>query len=454
MSAFSNNKLLVSLGILSTLLILMLNSNVFYWADDYAILNEINDFGVYQRCISGFYNWDGRYMTPAAFFQGVFLSTLPVGVITLIWNLCFLLSGFLLYFIIKRELAIPNRTVFYLPLLICTIFWLGSYPHIAQTVYWATGGVYSFNLLIGAIWLYWFYGIKTPYSYANRILFLLLTILIGLTTQNLTVGLMTLLLLEIVSDSLKKENGDLKFNLLLLLLIFAGTLFISTAPGNFVRLNEIDASSDISLVRIFRNFVLILYIYLKISAVLILLSLCAAIVWLTESGKKISFTIRNVLVLPKTKWQNAAFIDNYKFLAAAVSTILPLVTIPDVASPRTAIYFMFFLFLFLVKWVTVYGASPASGNKTGILRTVTVCILFCSVIVFTIFNFQKGLVLKSEITKREKILKNSKNRTVVIPLIEESLKPPCYDFREFRGNDDWALEAQREYFGIQKIILE
>ena len=86
--------ILNSIAVIILLIILSLNLNTFYWADDYAILNEVENLGLYKRCLNGYYNWDGRYLTIGAFLQGFFLNYLPVQIVILIWFLLFLLSGY------------------------------------------------------------------------------------------------------------------------------------------------------------------------------------------------------------------------------------------------------------------------------------------------------------------------------------------------------------------------
>ncbi|ESU24754.1 hypothetical protein FEDK69T_03060 [Flavobacterium enshiense DK69] len=452
------NSLPVITGFLTLFLILALNFNTFYWADDYAILNEINKLGIFQRCVHGYYAWDGRYMTTAAFLQGAFLELLPVEMITLFWNGCFLLSGIILSFIIKEEtkskFAGPNKL--YLPILIAIAFWLGSYSHISQTIYWATGGVYSFNLLLGAVWLYCFYKIQRSNVLTARISFIFFTIFIGITTQNLTIGLITLLLLTILYDFLRKEKSNIRFNALLLLIIIGGTVFLSAAPGNFVRIKEINnnaAIEGVTLWIIIKNSLFALATYLKLSFFLILLAISSGFVYICQSSNKVSATIRNIIFIPKTKEQLIAFIDTYKYLIVALSTILPFITMPEVVSPRTAIYFMFFFFLFVVKFISDFSVIHANSKENYFSNSIVYAVYFTA-FCFIAYNFNKGIILKTEIAKRESLLKNSKNKVVLIRKIDENLKSHCYDFRDFRSNDDWAVEAQKEYFGIQNIIIE
>ncbi|ESU18918.1 hypothetical protein FCR2A7T_23240 [Flavobacterium cauense R2A-7] len=451
------NILLIITGLLAITLILLLNINTFYWADDYAILNEINDLGIYQRCIHGYYAWDGRYLTPAAFLQGVFLETLPVEIITLIWNACFLLSGILLFYVIKEETKdySDSSDKIYLPFLVAVIFWLGSYRHIGQTIYWATGGVYTFNLLLGAVWLLLFYKIQKTSLAGLKFGFLLFTLFIGLTTQNLTIGFITFLLLTIVNDYLKNEQKNCIYNGVLLLIIVGGTLFLSLAPGNFVRAEEINNSAfkDISLWMLVRNTAFALVTYLLFSFILIIISVLAAFVYVFQNGRTITPVFKKLIFIPKTKEQGIAFIATYKYLIVALSTILPFITMPEVVSPRTAIYFMFFLVIFIFKFIHQLAVVPLNKKETK-ATSVIAYILFFSVFCFVIYNFQRGKTLKAEVKKRELLLKNSKNKEIRLRRIDENLKSYCYDFRDFRGNDDWAVEAQKIYFGCIEIRIE
>jgi hypothetical protein len=236
------------------------------------------------------------------------------------------------------------------------------------------------------------------------------------------------------------------------LIIIAGTVFLSTAPGNFIRINEINSSAfrDITLEIIIRNFAFTLATYLKLSFFLIFLSVLAGFVFINQSNNRISLTIQNIVFIPKTKEQFIVFIDINKYLIVALSTILPFITMPEVVSPRTAVYFMFFLVIFMFRFITQISVIQLNLNENT-RTSVIAYTLFSAAFCFIIYNFCKGHKLNTEITKRELLLKNSRNKTVSIKKIDEKLKSYCYDFRDFRGNDDWALEAQRIYFGIKKI---
>ena len=59
--------ILVFLAFSTIIMILLLCINTFYWADDYAFIIDLRKFGILQKCIDGYYNWDGRFFTLASF---------------------------------------------------------------------------------------------------------------------------------------------------------------------------------------------------------------------------------------------------------------------------------------------------------------------------------------------------------------------------------------------------
>ena len=92
-------------------------------------------------------------------------------------------------------------------------------------------------------------------------------------------------------------------------------------------------------------------------------------------------------------------------------------------------------------------------QENRMLHIITYSLFFVT-FCFIIYNFQKGVVIKTEIAKREQFLRKSKNKEVSVKKIDENLKSYCYDFRDFRNNDDWAVEAQKIYFGCAEIRVE
>lgn len=123
------------------------------------IMISNKEWGVLGACVEGFMKYDGRMISPASILQHAFLYYFSIEWITLIYNLLFLYSGFVIAVILQKELQINfrnNQNRYFHGLLFTISFWLGSYGHLSETVYWATGGGYTLVLFFMAIWILMF----------------------------------------------------------------------------------------------------------------------------------------------------------------------------------------------------------------------------------------------------------------------------------------------------------
>ncbi len=171
----NQTKTLLFLAGFIILLILSICINTFYWADDYALLNNLNKIGILQHSIEGYLTWDGRMLTLSAFVQCFFLKNLPIQLITFLWSLCFFTSGIMIFYIINQELQLKIINKYQkslIILLLAIVSWLGAFIHFSETIYWGTGGCYSFGLMLGSIWVFGFLKIqKVKISFFLKIIF-------------------------------------------------------------------------------------------------------------------------------------------------------------------------------------------------------------------------------------------------------------------------------------------
>lgn len=428
------------LYILLFVIVILLNLNSFYWADDYAILNELKEFGVFKRCLNGYLTWDGRYLTPASFIQGYLLNYLPIQLITLIWTCLFLASGFLLVKILENENLMffkekSHKLLFYLFVILA--FWFSSSKHLSQTVFWATGGVYTFNLFIGALWLYLF-TIKNK-SKQNLIFLVLISVLTALTTQNLILTLLIFLIIK----SFSKEG--LFINTLLFIILLSGLLFLNFAPGNKLRVNEIDSNliDNINGITLFKNLALVTFQYLKHS-IFLFLTLLIVIAFFNKN-----INLKQYFFLPKNKKQFITLLQQNIYLIVAISTIIPFILIPSLASERTSIYFVFFFILYIFKILSDSNIE-IFNNRNAIKHLSFVLILT----VFYSYNFILGFQLKNKLTDRATVLKEATEKTVTIKLIDKNEMPTLFRFREIKDQNDWVLSEIRKHFNCKEILIE
>ncbi|WP_310555628.1 DUF6056 family protein [Flavobacterium sp.] len=455
-------KLVSFFSLIVIISILLLNLNTFYWADDYNFMVDLETNGILQNCIKGYFNWDGRFLSLAAFFQGFFLKYIQIEFVTLFWSLCFLGSGLFLYKIITLELnfskAKSNHKIIFF-IVTSLILWLGSYSHLFETIYWGTGGVYSLDLLLGALWIYIFLRFqKNNFSIQSKILFFLFSIIIGSTTQNLSVAVITLLLITMCIDFLDSKKTSLKYNSLLLLALIFGLLFIVLAPGNFKRMDNIENlnTSYISFWSIIKGFLTVLLSYSKRALLLVILAAIGAIAIRFQSCSRQENqedSTQVISIKQKSKW----LLTQLKWLLVALSTITPFAFMPQMASHRTTIFFLFFIQIFVYYIVLSFKSKEAIYVSSKRFQTSIVLLLLIISLsgIFAGYNLKKGLILKEVITERENILKKSENKVVIIKLINPSLKSRCFNFNDFniqnKTGTDFIQTGQEKYYKVKKI---
>ncbi len=465
------NKFFLAFALFIFVMILSLSFNAFYnGGDDYNFMMDLKDNGVFYNCFRGYFDWDGRFLTSGALIQAVTLLYLPIELTVLIWSFCFLFSGILIYYVVIEEsnLEILKKDKhFFLLFLIPIIFWLGSFKHLSETVYWGTGGVYSYDLLIGAIWVLIFLKIeKVKINSIKKIAFIFFSFIVGASTENLTIALITLGLLSYIINFLKKQKTKniVDFSILGLVL---GLLFIALAPGNFLRLNALNqiASTDFFLFYIFKNYINCLLHYAYWTSILCFLSLIFSIATLLfiHLNLKISFKL-NFYKL-NNKENLIRFLKDFKWLFVALSTLVPFITIPEVVSSRTSIYFMFFMMIFVIVFsLNSFFKMSSAKNEFKTLKKNFVFTRFIFLVLlllssfFIFYNHYKGFHLKNEISKRELLLKNGKNKIVNLKLIDTKFNSPLYKFNDYIENGSetkkWIIESQERYFKTKISIAK
>lgn len=464
------SKLLLFLAVITIFSILLLCINTYYWADDYNFINSLNSKGIFQHCLDGYQNWDGRMLSLGAFVQAYFLKNLPIAIITLIWSLCFLSSGIVFYYIIHQEFQFNSTNKYYKFLIISVlvvVFWLGAFMHFSETIYWGTGGFYSFVLLLGALWVLGFLRIqKVKISFLHKLLFLFYSIVVGGSTQNLTIALLTLVFIYLVYYRLKKLKSINNFNFLILLFLLSGFIFIMLAPGNAIRMEEagVHDLSKITIIMIVKNLVFVFAHYLYYSILAIFLTVLGTYGIFCLLNPTMKFDKVKKINFPNTKESFANFLLDIKWLLLALSTILPFFIIPNLIAKRTVIFFVFFLMLFACSFCyhlfqKSFKNEKGQLDKHGFFRSnFSFLFILISALFFAFYNFNKGIVLKQNITEREHLLEKSKGKTVYLKLINQDLTSPCYRFSDFFINvpdkDNFIKSGQELYYGVKIVVVE
>lgn len=454
-----NIKYLTFFAIFNIVLILLLSLNSFYQSDDYSYMIDLKQNGVIDNCINGYYNWDGRFLSLGAFVQGFCLLYLPVELIVFIWSLCFLTSGFFAFLILDLELKFKfenNSTKILVILILILAFWFGAHTHFCETIYWATGGAYSFALLLGAMCTYFF--LKLQVSKTNFIVktcFLVFAFIVGGSTQNLSLPILTLIFIHIILDFLNAKKDNFGFNILLLISALAGLIFISTAPGNMFRVKAVnyDYQSQLNVLLLIKNYCYVLAKFLLRSILSIILATLLGFFIALLSNKSFDFLSKDFILIPKTKSKFSFFLQTYKWFFVAISSAIPFIIIPDFSGKRTVIYFQFFIIIFICSFVFKFFTVNQSANKKFVFnyQSLFICLLSIGTF-FLFFNNYKSSLLKSKIIERENILKKSRGKIIHLKLIDSNLSSPSFNFADFKDDSDFIKVSQESFFGVKIIV--
>ena len=453
-------KILFGIAFLCIVMIMSLSFISFYNnGDDYSFLNELHKNGVLNNAIIGYNTWDGRFLSLSWLLQQVAFVYCSVQTMVFFWSLCFVSSGFLLFYSISSESTIgiisPVKKAFFI-LFLALLFWLSSITHFSQTIYWATGGVYSFNLFLGALWIILFLKFqKEEFNNYEKGLYILFSLLVGATTINLAIGLITLVLLTLWIDYLSNKKQKNNLNFLVLALLIIGLLFVLVAPGNFLRaaeINKMNGQNELNW-NVISNYFSVLFLYIKWSSILIFLSVLGGIIFIWMTKRNIEF---------KFKYSLLGFLNQTKWLWVALSTITPFVALPTIASPRTVIYFMYFLMIFIV--VTLINFSKESLVDTKVLKQKSAMAFLISFVIIGIsiwfigYNFEKGIALKNAIAERDALLQESKNKIVYLKPLNPNLNSFCYKFIDYEvGPNDktnWIIKNLEAYYNTKIVIVK
>lgn len=428
--------LILSIGFCSAFL---LSFNKFAWADDYSFQMMLKNNNLFEWAWERYLTFDGRHLTIWGLIQGFNIKYLPL---QLTIALYFIVFAFGIAIIFKQLFFtnITNKQNAIISILTIILSFLIIYrAHAFETIYWSVGGLYSLILGGFACWFYLLGKIEfTKERYFFKMAFYILSLLIGSSTQNLSVAILFILLFKIIIEK-KWKNSQLQIGFLLVL---AGTLIISLAPGNTSRGLNVN-SIDFSILGLINNFTSLNIQYINLSRSSIIISFPIALL-LYKSGN-----ISN----SKNNFKNAIL-----FLGAALSTVLPFIILPEgLASNRTAIYFQLFFSLSLIYFYLIiiqYITNKIALHK--LFYQLNAGLIITCVSIVPVFNFVNSFKLKNEYKNREMmIINNSDKSTLSISIIRPSLDIYNYlnYFKDITEDPNfWRNQAFAEYYGYKTAV--
>lgn len=454
----------------------------FRWTDDYCTLNVIRDKNIWQYAWYAYNNWDGRGIM-TGLISGSAIKYLPVTITNSIWALALIGTAFVVNKILQFELIYISRDKYDSLIRTAAIagtLWLGMGIHISETIYWATGGFYIFSAFLGVLWSYYLLKLvnnirsKPHPTNQEMIVFFLLSIPTGMLSHNLSTGLLVFGVTIMIIYWLNNQY-DLKkllTGIFALVGIIVGTIIISVAPGNFIRAAAAKRSFQLNIPTLMQNYLDALKFYLGISQSLIILCILAAFLLTFLLGKKFglkeAFTINlgrigKEIKIPLNKKILIKILDRSKYLLASFATVLPFVLLPDFATPRTSIYFMIFLSIFIfVSFIPILKPTLfVPGNKSTNQRKgaltfgyLMLCLLFLFQLSILVPHNIQTYKIQKEINKREKILAGVKNTNadIVLPLLNIGVVPFSARFSDVSEDSKfWINNCISQYYGLKSV---
>jgi hypothetical protein len=408
----------------------------FFWGDDFVLYTSLKSKGIFNFLKDVYLNWDGRSISLGGLVQTFLIRYTTAPITNFVWAISFLIASF---FTVKIS-GYGSNLIPYLGVFIASLIILFK-NHVFQTIYWSTGGAYSFNLLLGSFWV-WIY----LYKRFRKGLIFIATILVGATTQNLTLALMMIVVSDIIYEKIK--SGNWHKNLIVLFILFLpGLFFISLAPGSIHRINHYSEVSFTSLNLLHKSAVL----YYKA---------------FSESIVAIAFAFAIAMLLySKVKHQDSFYFFVKYFLASVIS-IAPFIILPvEVSeSSRIFIYFQYFLLLAFINLFIVLFQILEKRLRTSLSKLYTlwsilnafVILIFALSVVW--INFKNGIIIQQRVKTREKIIVASPtNSDIVLPKI--TVQWNCFTFMHaFHDLTDsaeyFANSSAARYYNKNSIITK
>jgi hypothetical protein len=425
------------LAIISILAILLNCIPTFFWGDDFALYDSLKGTSLLDYAWNGYFHWDGRHLTLSGLVQTALIKYSNAPITTFFWAFSLVLFSYFLskYFKIKKLVLSTG-------LISASLIFLFK-SHAFQTVYGSTGGFYCFNLFLFGLWLHQ-YAKHTEQRAKWHLYFL--CVLLGMTTQNLTICLLAIVAFDIAVGYWKTKKIDKRLILVFVLLLPSMAL-ISFAPGNQIRLNSYpDVIYGFSSL-----FDAGTIIYLKAFLLSKFAFPSAAIfsLFLYQSG-----------ITTKLNLQHSV-----KYFLAALASLLPFVFIaPELFGTRTLIYFQALLFLSLIhffSWVVNEIHKQNFIQKTLLnthVITLFIVIQLLATTALSTMNLKSGADIKKDVEAREAIIysypKSSEVKVdaVTIPWGHLSYMHTFWDIQ--RDTSDWPNSFAAKYYGVKSISIK
>ena len=450
--------------VLSSLSVLLVMTGLAFFtfpsADDFCFSNLVKDKGVLGYLSYHYNNWNGRYASVfllSSFFSYDFIKYYPFLAIAVL-ILTFLSFCILLYSIKKFSSSLNKINIFSNSLII-TIIYFVLLPNLSQTLYWASGSLTFlvgniFNILLLSL-IFIYFNSKKYYSFILGVIIGIILIIAIVGSNELS--MFVCIYLIILSCVFSKSYKDVTFFSFLLLAAFVLFFVVIFAPGNAIRINNLD---EIYLIKPNVYFSASLFVVWSILRFLFWVTNATLLVYILSLFCE-NFSLSRSLKKIKNKIFLSYIIIIVGFLLLNLSGfLLQGLPLPERAESVITLYFLISIFFFVF---TIKLVSPSIDKIKITLRKNKYIInyLLAALIIAHPNNFDlykdiyHGYRFYLENKKRIDIIFNEKkknNLDIVVPSL--SKLPRHLVAGEITTNaEDIRNRCMANFYGVNSIVL-
>ena len=368
-------------------MVLLYSFMLWPWGDDMAYRFSLKHRLFFDSTLNEGLKFDARLLTPIAFFRNFIYKFVSHGLAIFSYVIVFYLSTFLIFnYIIKTAFNDwIDKFIFY-SFFTQIIFYSLNFIT-SEILFWEAGGYYTLNLLVGLLWMICFDKISNFDKPNNKFfaLYILLSILAGTLTYNITIALMSYAIIKYILNDIK----NIKISAFGFLLLTCAAIILIFSPGALQRTayNNLDLFHKIMGVMV--AFIQVPATYADYSLKLILLMILYTFTYYIYSPDNQYITISSS--------GYRSVINYFCFAILAFSTIAPFLIARHLASPRTATYFIIFITIFIFNfYIDIYNKIIALKTPSKNLSGTFILFFF----IYHIFSFSNHYYVAYDLRKQ------------------------------------------------------
>lgn len=445
----SQQKLLSYTFIIFSLLMIVLALS--YWpnADDFCVRTLVESRGLVSYLIHYYHAWSGRVFTLGIF--GILIEFFPItnsNLMSALFVLVYLLALYKFVRFWQKYISTELMTGLVISFF---LFWFGLRGIIGEVVYWPTGAAtYLVPFLLGIWWMNSFdLDLEKSSPGFVKILFsFLISIIVGNSIEVLSPILCAYGFFMLLAAYKRLSKEILLLQIMKIIGIVLGTLFLILAPGNLVRAQSFPQGITFDFLSLLTNLVSVGWVFFSFTKTMLMYSFFSAImiIILTPELKIEIKKVREMSLI---------------FFLTSVTSFIPMATVDlRFTTRRTTFYFAVILSLCLFFLVISFH-QKIKRKLTFLTNTKTQ--KFIIFIVFATVSTSIGLDIKQAIPLRKKFLSrheflNSqiKDSQEVFLLERLGLSSPGSLFYEEITPDEkyWLNSCIAKYYRLNYIRLK